>query len=216
MSASLIDFLRAGPPPPKVALLPDGSFFTRSLPIAAGATATEVSGQVELALEALSPFPLTQLYYGYYWKPGADRALAFAAYRRRFTTEQTEDWKNAELVLPTFAAVFGAEVAPATTIVLAAPEGFTAVHWTTGAGPGQVFFRPLSPEATDEEKARVREDLLRAVGGSKTVIDLPAPPAAEPAKSDTEIVFTSGSITSRLASSAIARDREPSRHAGSP
>src|SRR6266700_455975 len=114
MCASLIDFIRAGPPPPKVVLLPDGMFFTRALPIAAGATAAEVTGQVELALEALSPFPLTQLYYGYYWKPGSERAFAFAAYRRRFTAEQSDTWAGAELVLPTFAAVFGAEVAPAT------------------------------------------------------------------------------------------------------
>src|ERR1041384_3870408 len=118
MCASLINFLRAGPPPPKVVLLPDGMFFTRTLPVAAGATAAEVAGQVELALEALSPFPLTQLYYGHFWKPGTDRAFAFAAYRRRFTTDQSTAWGSADLVLPTFASLFGAEVAPATTALL--------------------------------------------------------------------------------------------------
>jgi hypothetical protein len=204
MCASLIDVIRAGPPPPKVVLLPDGMFFNRSLPIAPGATAAEVTGQVELALEALSPFPLTQLYYGYFWQPGNERAFVFAAYRRRFTTEQTETWKGAALVLPTFAAVFGAEVAPATTIVLSAPDGLTAVHWTSSAGPAQVWFRPLAAEATDEDRARIREELLRAVGGSKTVIDLPAAPMAEPAKSDDEIVFTSGPVVSRLPATLFA------------
>src|SRR5688572_22604919 len=110
MCASPISLLRAGPPPPKIALLPDGVFFTRAVPITAGATAAEAATQVELALEAASPFPLAQLYYGWVWAPGAERAFVFAAYRRRFTVEQTADWQGAEVVLPAFATVVGAQV----------------------------------------------------------------------------------------------------------
>src|SRR5438874_170651 len=100
MCASLLSFLRSGPPPPKVALLPDALFFTRAVAIAAGATSAEAAAQVELALEALSPFPLAQLYYGSFWVPGAEHAFVFAAYRRRFTAEQTAAWTEAEYVLP--------------------------------------------------------------------------------------------------------------------
>jgi hypothetical protein len=82
---SFLATLRAGPPPPKVALLPDGLFFTRAVSVAAGATPGEAASQIELALEAVSPFPIAQLYYGYYWVPGSESALVFAAYRRRFT-----------------------------------------------------------------------------------------------------------------------------------
>ena len=103
-------FLRAGPPPPRVALLSDALFFTRSVPVAKGATPAQAAAELELALEGISPFPLAQLYYGWFWVPGAERALVFASYRRRFTAEQTADWEQAELVLPTFAAVLGAEV----------------------------------------------------------------------------------------------------------
>src|SRR3954467_7049207 len=99
MCASPLSFLRAGPPPPKVALLPDALFFTRLVPIAAGASPVEVTAQVELALEAVSPFPLAQLYYGWFWKPGLEKAFVYAAYRRRFTTDQTAAWADAELVL---------------------------------------------------------------------------------------------------------------------
>ncbi|HEX2854214.1 MAG TPA: hypothetical protein VHO24_13340 [Opitutaceae bacterium] len=198
MCASPLSFFRAGPPPPNVALLPDSMFFTRMVPVAAGATTAEVAAQVELALEALSPFPVTQLYHGYYWKTGGDRALVFAAYRRRFTAEQTAAWASAELVLPAFAATFGAEVAPATTLMLTAPEGLTAVHWESGSMPGKVLFRPLIPESTDEDRARVRDELVRAVGGSRSVVDLSAAPAAEPKSSDNEIVFRAGGFGSRL------------------
>ena len=133
MCASPLDFLRAGPPPPRVAVLPDAVFFSRTIPVAAGASTAEVVGQVGLALEALSPFPLAQLYFGYYLPPGADRALAFAAYRRRFTAEQLAEWNGAELVLPAFAAVLGCDAQPATTVVL--------------DGAGRPDRRPLGPGA---------------------------------------------------------------------
>src|ERR1035438_9317389 len=37
MCASLLDFLRAGPPPPRVAVLPDAVFFSRAISLPAGA-----------------------------------------------------------------------------------------------------------------------------------------------------------------------------------
>ncbi len=203
----LLDTLRAGPPPPKIALLPDALFFTRALPVAAGATPAEATAQVELALEAISPFPLAQLYYGWFWTPGADRAFVFASYRRRFTSEQTAAWRGAEVVLPAFAAVMGAKVEPATTILLASPEGLTAVHWDEGPVPAKVLCHPLTPEATDEDRIRARDELIRAVGGSRIVRDLPTPLTADPALNDREIVIRSGDLVSRLpAATAAALD----------
>jgi len=206
MCASL-SLLRAGPPPPKAALLPDALFFTRAVPIAAGATTTDATAQVELALEALSPFPLAHLYYGWFWKTGAEHAFVFASYRRRFTTEQIAEWGDAEIVLPAFAATFGAEVQPSTTLLLAAPECLTAVHWDTPGVPAKVLTRRLAPEATDEDRTRVREELLRAAGGSRHVIDLATPLAADSASTDREAVFRSGEFVSRLpAATAAALD----------
>ncbi len=201
---NLFETLRAGPPPPKIALLPDALFFTRALPVAAGATAADAAAQVELALEAISPFPLAQLYYGWFWKPGAERAFVFASYRRRFTSEQAAAWQGAELVLPAFAAVMGAHVEPATTVILAAPEGMTAVHWDSGPVPVKVLCLPLTPEATDEDRTCARDELIRAIGGSKTVIDLPAAPTADPSLHDHEIVFRSGDLVSRLSAPIAA------------
>ncbi|MSU47861.1 MAG: hypothetical protein EXS37_01995 [Opitutus sp.] len=204
MCASPLSFLRSGPPPPKVALLPDALFFTRSVAVTVDAKPAEAAMQVELALEAYSPFPLAQLYYGWFWTPGAERALVFAAYRRRFTSEQTAAWEGAELVLPAFVAAVGADVKRATTIVLTSPDGLTAVHWETPAVPGKVLFRPVDPEASPEDRATARAELLRAFEGSKRVIDLVSPPAPEPARSDREIVFKSGDLVSRLPASVAA------------
>ncbi len=204
MSALPLSFLRAGPPPPKVALLPDALFFTRSVAVTADAKPAEAATQVELALEAVSPFPLAQLYYGWFWTPGAERAFVFAAYRRRFTGEQTAAWDGAELVLPAFVAALGAKVEPATTVVLQSPEGLTAVHWETPAAPSKVIFRAIEPEATAEDRTAVRDELLRAFDGSKRVIELTASLAPQPARSDREIVFRSGDFESRLPVSVAA------------
>jgi hypothetical protein len=194
-----------------VALLPDGLFFVRAVGIDAGAAPGEVASQVELALEAIAPFPLNQVYYGYYWVPGAGRALVFAAYRRRFPPEVAAGWSGAELVLPAFAALLGSEVEPATTLVLAGADGLTAIHWEDGPVPSQVRFRPLPPEATDEERARARDELLRPFG-SRRIIDLAGPPAAEPARRDREIAFRCGEIATRLpldiADALDVRDKE--------
>ena len=211
MSASPLNFLRAGPPPPKVALLPDALFFTRSIPIPAGTPPAAVAAQVELVLESISPFPIAQLYHGYFHAPGAPQAFVFATYRRRFTTDQTTDWADAELVLPTFAALLGGEIPAGTTLILSRADALTAVHGSA-SGSLEVLTEPLPAEPTDEDRARARESLIKAAGGSTTVVDLPVPPAAEPKESDSEIVFRTGSFVSRLPAATAAaldiRDKE--------
>jgi hypothetical protein len=201
---SFLRTLRAGPPPPKVALLPDALFFTRAVPVTAGATAADAATQVELALEAMSPFPLVHVYYGWYWLPGSEHALVFAAYRRRFTADQTDAWRDAELVLPRFATLFGAGVPTATTVVIPSENGLTAVHWSSGPVPTTVLFRPIAVESGEEERVSERDALLRSVGGSKTVIDLSGPPEPQPARTDREVVFRSGDFVSRIPSPVAA------------
>ena len=196
--------LRSGPPPPKVAILPDSVFFSRTVSVPAGATKAEIENQVGLALEAKSPFPLAQLYYGYYLPTGADQALAFAAYRRRFTAEQLAEWSGAEHVFPAFAALLGCEAKPATTVILSAPEGLTAVHWDQGPVPGVILFHPLAADTTQDDRAQARNDLIKAAGEARTVVDVPSPPVAQAGRSDAEISFRAGPLQSHLAAEVAA------------
>jgi len=208
MCASPFKFFTDGPPPPKVAFLPDALFFSRSIPVASEATepaarVADIGGQVELAFEALAPFPLAQLYHGYFWAEGSARALAFAAYRRRFTPEQTAVWEGAELVIPAFAAILHAPAEPATTAILFSAEGLTAVHWGSGPVPNRVIFRPLAAEATEEERAATREALLRSFE-SKVIVDLPTAPTAHASDGDGEITFKAGDWTSTFSAPEAA------------
>ena len=207
MCATPFDFLRSGPPPPRVAILSDAVFFSRAVPVRADATRDEVVAGVGLALEALSPFPVAQLYCGYFWTPGAPLALAFAAYRRRFTAEQVEGWNGAQHVMPAFATILGAGMSPATTVLLGTPEGLTAVHWEKGPVPSLVLHRTLPAGATDEERAQARAELIKAAGGSVKVVDVATPPVVQASRSDREVIFQAGELRSVLpAAIALALD----------
>jgi len=207
MPASPFDILRGGPPAPRVTLVPDAVFFSRAIPVPAGASRDEVVDQVGLVLESLSPFPLAQLYFGYYWPEGADRALAYASYRRRFTADQLEAWAGAERVIPAFAAVLGYEAKPATTLILSSAEGLTAVHWDRGRVPASVLHEALPPDAPEEARAAARSRLIRAAGEAAGVIDIPSPASASPGGRDRELLFESGEVRSALpADLALALD----------
>ena len=203
MTIPLLSLLKSGPPPPKVVVLPDALFFTRTVPVVAGATAADVAEQVELALEALSPFPPAQLYHGFFWPPGAARALVFAAYRRRFPSEQVAEWDNAELVMPAFATLLGGEVKPGTTLVVPSNEGLTAMYWDDGPVPGRVVFRPLLPEATDADRTAARDELLQTAPAGRQLV-LAAPPTVDASRNDHEFAFRAEGFVSRLAGTQAA------------
>ncbi len=205
MCASPLSFLRAGPPPPRVAFLPDALFFARAVPGAAGATPAEAAAQAELALEGLAPFPLAQLYYGSFWVPGAETALVFAAYRRRFTAEQVVAWGEAELVLPQFAAALGAGGTAGTTVVLASPENLTAVQWDKSPVPVRVVSRPLPPETTDEDRLQARDEFVASLENAGRVTDVAAPLTADATGNDSAMVFRAGAFVSRLAGPTAAQ-----------
>ncbi|MDP3072035.1 MAG: hypothetical protein Q8N18_17215 [Opitutaceae bacterium] len=175
------------------------------MPISPGATPAEAAAQAELALESLAPFPLAQLYYGFFWMPGVDNALVFGAYRRRFTSEQTGEWGETELVIPGFAAALGAEVAPGTTLLLASAEAFTAVQWEKSPVPVRVFTETLAPDLSDDDRALARERLIGSLAGAGRVIEVAAPLTAEPAASDRAMGFRSGSFVSQLAGATAAQ-----------
>ncbi|MSU69504.1 MAG: hypothetical protein EXS39_01760 [Opitutaceae bacterium] len=204
MTASLLKFFKSGPTAPRVVLLPDHRFFVRSLAVGDSVTTAEVASLVELSLETLSPFPPAQLYYGYCWAPGAPQALVFASYRKRFTAEQTMEWGGAEFVAPAFATLFGVAHEPATTLLVPSADGLTAICWESGVVPSLVLTRSLAPDATDQDRAQARDELLRAAGASRAVIDLSAPPEIMVSPEDQVLLFRAGDFTARLPVAAAA------------
>ena len=167
------------PPARQVALLSDGRFFARAVPLAPETTAATVTEQIELALETLSPFPLAQLYYGHHWVPGASHALVFAAYRKRFPADETESWHVAELVAPAFALLLTVPAATGTVRLLVSPDAVTLVQWGNGAEvASQVTVLPVPPDATEAERTAVRDQALRSLGSNVTAEEWTMPELA--------------------------------------
>lgn len=197
----------------RVVILPDARFFVRTLSVDPAATATQVAAEVELALETLSPFPVAQLYHGHYWQPGSSRVLVYAAYRRRFTAEETERWPSADLVIPAFVTAMGMAAAPATTLLLVAEDSCTALHWSEpGPVPTKVLIEPVVDSASEEERARVRDDVVKGLGGRRVVTAVTETPIPLGTDDERDFRFRLGEATTRLAGASAealdVRDKE--------
>lgn len=94
------------PPASGVILLPGEKFIMRRIPLVPDG---DPAPQIELALEALSPFPPAQLYFGWVVAPDRRHAVIYASYRRNFPAEETSTWTGAEAVLPDFIAWLSTE-----------------------------------------------------------------------------------------------------------
>ncbi|MFT3869241.1 MAG: hypothetical protein QM715_12350 [Nibricoccus sp.] len=187
-------------PTRKVVLLPDTHFFCRTVPVPAMASPAEVAGQVEIALEGMAPFPVAQMYHGHYWRSGARNALVYAAYRKRFPSEQVETWADAEAVMPAFASMLHAKVAGSTTLLIWAEKTLTAIRWEDPFdAPISVHARELPPDFKPEDRDALRDDLLRISGASIHVAETEAAPTLDSAASqDDEYLFRSTSYDSNF------------------
>lgn len=196
MAASL-NRLSFRTPPPRVVLVPDALFFVRVVPVAENATAADVAGQAELALEGMAPFALSQMYHAHHWAPGARFAVVYASYQKRFAAEQIAAWEDSEVVLPVFAAFFNATVEPATTLLLSREDSITAIHWGEGTRiPSQVIVRPCLADTGEIERGAVREELLRELGGTRNVIEINEAPVATRDGGVSGLCFQTGAIKS--------------------
>ncbi len=205
-SPNKFDFISQffAPPTRLAALLPDGHFFVRPVTVAPDATPEVVAEQVELALESLSPFPVAQLYHGLYWLPGSTRALVFAAYRKRFSAEETAAWSEAEVVMPSFAVLLAAPAPAGAVRVLMSADAITIFHWGDESPvPSQAIIHPLAPETPEAERLAARDQLLRTVATGATVEEW-APPALRSMTDSRQTTFTAGENEVIIAPDLIA------------
>ena len=160
----------------EVVLLPAERFMARMVSIDA---ASPVEAQISLALEGFAPFPLTQMFYGYRLAPARDRALIFAAYRKRFTAAEIQDWTGAVVVLPAFLALLGN--GPKTAAIRVWTEGaqVTALGWNgRDALPVAVLSRETVEPVTAEFRAALVAELRTRVG----LADVPVQDFAGPVR----------------------------------
>lgn len=148
--------------PVNIVFVPSNRFFFRVVPLAPGAPVLE---QAALGLEGFSPFPLPQLYWGCCVAPVRDRILVYAAYRRRFTAEETARWDAADLVVPEVLMLLGTTPERPGLRVLAGEACLSGAVWDDRSGwPVAVLAREYTEPVTDEAR-RCFADELRARAG---------------------------------------------------
>jgi len=151
--------------PQEAAMLPGNRFFVRRLTV----EGEDVPGQVNLALEAISPFPLEQMLVGFVTSADGKQVLAYAAHRRRFTAEESFAWPEDCQVVPEFLALCGHRPTADAIIVHRGDERLTALAWKAG---DELPLAIVVAELADADEAGIaREAAARA--------DLPADVAVE-------------------------------------
>ena len=144
--------------PQEAAMLPGNRFFVRRLSV----EGEDVPGQVNLALEAISPFPLEQMLVGFVMSADGKQALAYAAHRRRFTAEESFAWPEDCQVVPEFLALCGHRPAADGVVVHRGDERLTALAWKAGEElPAAIVVAELADadEAGIAREAAGRADL---------------------------------------------------------
>ncbi len=151
--------------PQEAAMLPGNRFFVRRLSV----EGDDVPGQVNLALEAISPFPLEQMLVGFVTSADGKQVLAYAAHRRRFTAEESFAWPEDCQVVPEFLALCGHRPAADGIVVHRNDERLTALAWKAGdALPAAIVVAEL---ADTDEAAIAREAATRADLAAETPVE---------------------------------------------
>lgn len=192
-----------------VVFAPGEKFFVRRVPLAPD---SEVSAQVELALEGFSPFPAGQLYYGYRTNVARSEAVVFAAHRKNFSAEETASWVDATAVLPTFSVWLGANNVPPASVALREDgKELEAVAWDGKSElPAAVLVRPQEAVGRDTLIATARR---KAELGSDIAVKI-FRPAVEVTREKKEWILrlNSGSVEARFDEAELGyadiRDKE--------
>jgi hypothetical protein len=188
----------------KAVLLPDHAFFVRVVPLAPGTPPVEVPGQVELALEGLTPFSVAHLCYGYFAVPGAERVLVYAAYRRRFTVEDAEAWTEADVVLPVFASCLGLAPPRPQSLLISGPDFITGIGWDgRDAVPAVVRTRAIEADAPAAERSAVEAELVALLKGFPAPVSVAAPKETVSRIGDRGLEFEVGDLASRFDSAQL-------------
>jgi hypothetical protein len=102
------------------------------------------------------------------------------------------------LVIPSFVALLGGEVKPATTLLLSMGDDLTLLYWSDGKVPEKISTHTFTPDTPEEVRVKVRDEMLRSAGESRKVIALSAAPVAEPPEDEDNFIFRSGDFVSHL------------------
>lgn len=141
-------------------LLPGHLFFVEGIALPEGLTEEEIPSFAELSLEAIAPFPIEQLNWGYLCDTEHERLLYFATHQDRVRQAGYKDLESYTWVLPDFLALHGLNPGSG-TCRLQSPKSETSVHFENSPRvPETVTAAPrddTAPESADAYQLRTAE-----------------------------------------------------------
>lgn len=189
-------------PAEAIVIVPGDRFF---LQLVALDPAVAAAGQVEIALEEASPFPLAQVYHGFIASADGHHALGYAAYRRRFTAEELAEWPAAGAVVPDFLGLCGPAPSGPELVIQRHPGGLNGVAWDGETGLPLVVIAQTHDEPVEDQVAELVVELRRRSGLADALVRLVEGPLGVGREEDGSAVFrVGGTKTLRLAPAVVA------------
>lgn len=156
-------------PADKVVFVPDALFFFRRIEIPDGLAPNEREDLIQLSLEQYSPFPLAQMYYGYFQPAGSRSALIYAAYRKKIEGYAHLE-EESDFVFPSLAITLGHPQNKARRLLVTTPESLSLVVFADADPvPLTVVTRYRDEEAGDLPGNEEIDRLYRLAGLSREI-----------------------------------------------
>jgi hypothetical protein len=145
-----------------VVLAPADAFFTHKVDLPAGLEAVEVQNFVALSLEAMAPFPIEQLLWGFITDPSGSHALAYAALRSRLKTAGITELETPWQLFPGFISLSGKSPTRACVRFLYQAGSLSALVYEAGKSvPSRVVSRALDGSHLEDSRfLAARKELL--------------------------------------------------------
>ena len=148
-----------------VILVPGHHCFGITAQLPPGTLDNEREGIAVLAIEQASPFPIEHLATGFIASEQGDGLVATAVYRRKLAPEEIEAWKDAQAVIPDYAAFLcGGSGIKGAVVVLETPACVSALDFGPGGGvPQKIVSRAVATGSGHDAVAKAREQVLERV-----------------------------------------------------
>jgi len=143
-------------PLPEVLVLPADYFFVESVEVPTALAAGELADFAELSMEAIAPYPIEQLRWGFLVAPDGQHILVYAAVKDRLKRAGHGDLEAYTWVLPDFATLHGARFNRDTEVILHGEHYNTSLFHPSGeAMPENIRSLPKdshpgTPATTDQ------------------------------------------------------------------
>lgn len=146
-------------PQPDVLVLPAEYFFIEQVEVPPALAASELADFAELSMEAIAPFPLDQLRWGFLTATDGQTLLIYAALRDRLKRAGHGDLETYTWVLPDFATLHGARFSRDVEVTLEGESFDTCfLHPSGEAIPQSVRSLPIDAPA---ETSRASDQNIR-------------------------------------------------------